>query len=79
MIGEKNNEEVIKTKEHIEDHFFEKNVKIKKEKKFIMIKLNFKSISHTFEYINNYSKLKYDLILSISNLKEENIKIIEKI
>ena len=44
-----------------------------------MIKLFFRSISHTFEYINNYSKLKYDLILSFSNSKEENIKIIEKI
>jgi hypothetical protein len=44
-----------------------------------MRKIEFRSISHTFEYINNYSKFKYYLILFFSNSKEENIKKIEKI
>ena len=73
MIGEKDNKELMKVKEFIEDHYFGKKiVHLTKEKTWY----NNELIVIITKDFSKYKYSKFNLIISYSNLKEENKKII---
>ena len=75
MIGDKNNYEVIKVKEFIEDHYFGKSIKNDNKNEEIIYG-NELNVTITDDF-SKYKDIKYDLIVSFKNLKEENINIIK--
>lgn len=72
IIGDENNEEVIKIKEHIEDLFFAK--KIIKKSEFIKIYQNsyitLEITSIPYDNLNYYSQNKYNYVISLCSKKE---------
>ena len=72
FIGEKNNDELKKVKEFIEDHYFSKHIEHNGESIFYNNELKL-TITDDF---SKYQDKKYDLIVSFINSKEQNIEII---
>ena len=72
LIGEKDNEELIKVKEFIEDHYFSKPIKHYGE----IINYDSELELTITDDFSKYKDKKYDLIVSFLNSKEKNIEII---
>ena len=76
LIGAINNEELIKVKEFIEDHYFgSNNIKHNPENKENISYNNELDITITNDFYK-YKDKQYDLVISFLNTKEENIAII---
>ncbi len=68
IIGNKNNNDVKKVLEHIENHFFGKTIENlgNNTKKYIENNTNYILTVSLFENIKNYSKNNYKWIISFS-------------